>query len=151
MYLVGLTFSFRLGDTGHLADAFLHLALDVCCGTFNAIFIHTPLITDAYARVAIDYRRASAAYTDDKEMQQLGTAAVHLLIIATSYMAAQVEPKLLNDEAGLFRLPDLIALFIVSHGAERFLILRGSGWAYTPGSEAWRRQVSARAIATRGR
>jgi hypothetical protein len=49
------------------------------------------LITDAYATVAIAYRRASAAYTDDKEMQQLGTAAVHLLTIATSYMAAQVD------------------------------------------------------------
>jgi hypothetical protein len=47
------------------------------------------LITDAYATVAIAYRRASAVYTDDKEMQQLGTAAVHLLTIATSYMASQ--------------------------------------------------------------
>src|SRR4029079_9979949 len=49
----------------------------------------TALITDAYATVAIAYRRASAAYTIDKEMQKLGTAAVHLLTIATSYMAAQ--------------------------------------------------------------
>ena len=49
------------------------------------------LITDAYATVAIAYRRASAAYTVDKEMQQLGTAAVHLVTIATSYMAAQSE------------------------------------------------------------
>ena len=47
------------------------------------------LITDAYATVAIAYRRASAAYTVDEEMQKLGTAAVHLLTIATSYMAAQ--------------------------------------------------------------
>jgi hypothetical protein len=47
------------------------------------------LITDAYATVAMAYRRASTAYTLDKEMQQLGTAAVHLLTIATSYMAAQ--------------------------------------------------------------
>jgi hypothetical protein len=43
------------------------------------------LITDAYATVAIAYRRASTAY----EMQQLGTAAVHLLTIATSYVAAK--------------------------------------------------------------
>jgi hypothetical protein len=49
------------------------------------------LITDAYATVAVAYRRASAAYTRDKEMQQLGTAAVHLVTIATSYMAAQVD------------------------------------------------------------
>lgn len=44
------------------------------------------LITDAYATVAIAYGRASAAYTVDEEMQKLGTAAVHLLTIATSYM-----------------------------------------------------------------
>jgi hypothetical protein len=47
------------------------------------------LITDAYATVAIAYRRAGAVYTVDEEMQQLGTAAVHLLTITTSYMAAQ--------------------------------------------------------------
>jgi C4-type Zn-finger protein len=47
------------------------------------------LITDAYATVAIAYRRASAAYTVDEEMQKLGTAAVHLLTMATSCMAAQ--------------------------------------------------------------
>jgi hypothetical protein len=47
------------------------------------------LITDAYATVAIAYRRASTAYSVDKEMQQLGTAAVHLLTIATSYVAAK--------------------------------------------------------------
>jgi hypothetical protein len=49
------------------------------------------MITDAYATVAIAYRRASAAYTADEDMQQLGTAAVHLLTIATSYMAAQAD------------------------------------------------------------
>ena len=49
------------------------------------------LITDAYATVAIAYRRASAAYTVDKEMQQLGTAAIHLVTIATSYMTAQAD------------------------------------------------------------
>lgn len=46
------------------------------------------LITDAYATVAIAYRRASAAYTVDEEMQKLGTAAVHLVTIATSYVAS---------------------------------------------------------------
>jgi hypothetical protein len=49
------------------------------------------LITDAYATVALAYRRASAAYTVDEDMQKLGTAAVHLLTIAMSYMAAQSE------------------------------------------------------------
>ena len=47
------------------------------------------LITDAYATVAIAYRRASTVYKLDEEMQKLGTAAVHLLTMATSYMAAQ--------------------------------------------------------------
>lgn len=47
------------------------------------------LITDAYATVAIAYRRAAAAYTIDKEMERLGTAAVHLVTIANSYMNAE--------------------------------------------------------------
>jgi hypothetical protein len=46
-------------------------------------------ITDAYATVAVAYRRASTFYRADEEMQQLGTAAVHLLTMAISYMAAQ--------------------------------------------------------------
>ena len=45
------------------------------------------MITDAYATVAIAHRRAAAAYTADPEMQRLGTAAVHLVTMATSYMA----------------------------------------------------------------
>lgn len=47
------------------------------------------LITDAYATVAIAYRRAAAAYRADKHMEQLGTAAVHLVTIATSFMNAE--------------------------------------------------------------
>ena len=57
------------------------------------------LITDAYATVAIAYRRASAAYTVDEEMQKLGTAAVHLLTIATSYMAAQSAETTPRDDS----------------------------------------------------
>jgi hypothetical protein len=48
------------------------------------------MITDAYATVAIAYRRAAAIYTLDEKMQQLGTAAVHLVTIANSYMAARL-------------------------------------------------------------
>jgi hypothetical protein len=58
------------------------------------------LITDAYATVAVAYRRAAAVYTIDEEMQQLGTAAVHLLTIATSYMAAQSEERTSGDPLG---------------------------------------------------
>ena len=47
------------------------------------------LITDAYATVAIAYRRAAAIYVLDEKMQKLGTAAVDLVTIANSYMAAQ--------------------------------------------------------------
>ncbi|WP_409190861.1 hypothetical protein [Bradyrhizobium sp. RDM4] len=49
------------------------------------------LITDAYPTVAIAYRRAAAAYTADKEMEQLGTAAVHLVTVANSFMNAESE------------------------------------------------------------
>ena len=48
-------------------------------------------VTDAYATVGIAYHRAAGVYTMDKEMQELGTAAVHLLTIATSYMRAHNE------------------------------------------------------------
>jgi hypothetical protein len=41
-------------------------------------------ITDAYATTAIAYRRAAGTYVDNENMQQLGTAAVHLLTMATS-------------------------------------------------------------------
>jgi hypothetical protein len=46
-------------------------------------------VTDAYATVAIAYHRAAGVYTMDKQMQELGTAAVHLLTMATSYTNAQ--------------------------------------------------------------
>jgi hypothetical protein len=46
-------------------------------------------LTDAYATVGIAYHRAAGLYTMDKEMQELGTAAVHLLTMATSYTNAQ--------------------------------------------------------------
>ena len=46
-------------------------------------------VTDTYATVGIAYHRAAGVY---KEMQELGTAAVHLLTMATSYANAQ------NDE-----------------------------------------------------
>jgi hypothetical protein len=46
----------------------------------NAAFI-----IDAYATAAIAYHRAARVYSEDKPMQELGTAAVHLLTMATSY------------------------------------------------------------------
>ncbi len=46
-------------------------------------------VTDASATVAIAYRRAAGVYVADEKMQELGTAAVHLLTMATSYMSAR--------------------------------------------------------------
>ena len=58
------------------------------------------LITDAYATVAVAYRRASAAYTTNKDLQQLGTAAVHLLTISTSYRGSHLnDPDRSTSEA----------------------------------------------------
>ena len=45
--------------------------------------------TDACATVAIAYHWAAGVYVNDENMQELGTAAVHLLTMATSYASAQ--------------------------------------------------------------
>jgi hypothetical protein len=44
--------------------------------------------TDACATVAVAYHRAAGVYVGDDKLQELGTAAVHLLTMATSYMSA---------------------------------------------------------------
>jgi len=46
-------------------------------------------VTDACATVAVAYHRATGAYVGEEEMEKLGTAAVHLLTMATSYTNAQ--------------------------------------------------------------
>lgn len=46
-------------------------------------------VTDAYATVGVAYHRAAGLYSADRTMQKLGTAAVHLLTMATSYSTAQ--------------------------------------------------------------
>ena len=50
-------------------------------------------VTDACATVAVAYHRAAGVYVDDKEMQELGTAAVHLLTMATSYVSAHRDER----------------------------------------------------------
>ena len=45
-------------------------------------------VTDAFAAVAVAYHRAAGVYVEDEQMKELGTAAVHLLTMATSYMNA---------------------------------------------------------------
>lgn len=46
-------------------------------------------VADACATVAIAYHRASGVYEAHADMLELGTAAVHLLTMATSYINAQ--------------------------------------------------------------
>ena len=46
-------------------------------------------VTDAYATVGVAYHRAAGLYSADRTMQKLGTAAVHLLTMATSYTGGQ--------------------------------------------------------------
>jgi hypothetical protein len=48
-------------------------------------------VIDACATVAIAYHRAAGLYVANEKMQKLGTAAVHLLTMATSYTNAQTE------------------------------------------------------------
>ena len=50
-------------------------------------------VTDACASVAVAYHRAAGIYVGDEEMQELGTAAVHLLTMATSYTNAHKEEE----------------------------------------------------------
>ena len=47
------------------------------------------IVTDAYATVAIAYHRAAGLYAADEDMQKLGTAAVHMLTMASSYTRQQ--------------------------------------------------------------
>lgn len=48
-------------------------------------------VADACATVAVAYHRAAGVYVADEEMMELGTAAVHLLTMATSYTLAHKE------------------------------------------------------------
>lgn len=46
-------------------------------------------MTDACAAVAIAYRRSAGIYVDNEPMRKLGTAAVHLVTMATSHKMAE--------------------------------------------------------------
>ena len=48
-------------------------------------------VTDACATVAMAYHHAAGVYVVDEKMKKLGTAAVHLLTMATLYIRAQKE------------------------------------------------------------
>jgi hypothetical protein len=46
-------------------------------------------ITDAYATIGVAFHRSAGVYSANPEMQKLGTAAVHVLTIATSFSERQ--------------------------------------------------------------
>lgn len=49
---------------------------------------------DAYATVAVAYHRAAGIYSQDRTMQRLGTAAVHLVTMATSYSTIETSEQI---------------------------------------------------------
>jgi hypothetical protein len=60
-------------------------------GRFSADDKVADFVTDACATVAVAYRHAARVYVEDEKMKKLGTAAVHLLTMATLYIRAQKE------------------------------------------------------------
>jgi hypothetical protein len=78
-------------DDSEIAMATSNAATNVVMETIRSGTDKAPgtFRTDAYATVAIAYRRAAGIYADDQGMQELGTAAVHLLTMATSYVQSQ--------------------------------------------------------------
>ena len=50
-------------------------------------------VTDACAAVAVAYHRAAGVYVENEQMKELGTAAVHLLTMSTSYTNAHGGPS----------------------------------------------------------
>ena len=56
-------------------------------------------LTDACATVAIAYHRAAGVYIDDENMQELRTAAVHLLTMVTSYMSTHRDERTSDQRA----------------------------------------------------
>jgi hypothetical protein len=46
-------------------------------------------VTDACATIAIAFHRSAGVYSSEPAMQKLGTAAVHLLTIATSFQSGR--------------------------------------------------------------
>ena len=72
------------------SQAALQMVLDRV-GRFSADDKVDDFVTDACATVAVAYHHAAGVYVADEKMKKLGTAAVHLLTMATSYIRAQKE------------------------------------------------------------
>jgi hypothetical protein len=80
-------------DDTEIAEATSEAAMKVVLerGTLQKGDRAADFVTDAYATVGVAYHRAAGLYVLDKDIQELGTAAVHLLTIATSYMTQHSE------------------------------------------------------------
>ena len=76
-------------DDGQIAEATSKAAMQMVLERENRRV--GDFVTDACATVAVAYNRAAGVYKADADMQELGTAAVHLLTMATSYTNAQKE------------------------------------------------------------
>jgi len=76
-------------DDGQIAEATSKAAMQMVLERENRRV--GDFVTGACATVAVAYHRAAGLYEADADMQELGTAAVHLLTIATSYTNAQKE------------------------------------------------------------
>ena len=74
-------------EDGQVAEATSSAAMQIVLerSALNKSDRNSDFVTDACATVAVAYHRAAGVYIMDKEMQELGTAAVHLLTIATSW------------------------------------------------------------------
>ena len=76
-------------DDSQIAEATSRAALQMVLDRANDKV--EDFVTDACATVAVAYHRAAGVYEVDAEMKELGTAAAHLLTMATSYINAQKE------------------------------------------------------------
>ena len=81
-------------DDSQIAEATSQAALQMVldrAGRFSANDKVEGFVTDACATVAVAYHRAAGVYVADEKMKELGTAAAHLLTMATLYIRAQRE------------------------------------------------------------
>jgi hypothetical protein len=78
-----LSYSANLQVAGMTAEAASTVARSRIRAERHRDIETNPFLTDACATVAVAFRRAAGIYVDDEQMQTLGTAAVHLVIMAT--------------------------------------------------------------------
>ena len=85
-----VSFGRPASDDNQIAEATAKAAIKMVLQLKEALTekYQPDFLTDACATVAIAYHRAAGVYVGDEGMQELGTAAVHLLTMATSYANA---------------------------------------------------------------